>query len=137
MRIKSPRSSICRRLEVRTFWEMCPMDFFNSPKRLVPDKRSRRIRTFHLSLISVRVVSTGHAGSSERVFFFCCFHPKTSSSIFLVTIALLSAYFTICLYPPIIKLSDQEIKHIGGQKMAPSNIRFLTGNKIKKIRIWR
>ena len=40
------------------------MDFFNSPKRFVPGIRSRRMSTFHLSLISVSVVSTGQAGSS-------------------------------------------------------------------------
>ena len=40
------------------------MDFFNSPKRLVPGIRSRRIRTFHLSPMSIRVVSTGQEGKS-------------------------------------------------------------------------
>ena len=48
-----------RRLEVRTFWEMLPMDFFSSPKRLVPSMRSRRIRNFHLSEMRDRVASTG------------------------------------------------------------------------------
>ena len=42
------------------------MDFFSSPKRLVPGIRSRRIRTFHLSLIKVKVVSTGQAGRSAK-----------------------------------------------------------------------
>ena len=39
-------------------------DFLSSPKRFVPSIRSRRIKTFHLSPISIDVVSTGHAGNS-------------------------------------------------------------------------
>jgi len=43
------------------------MDFFSSPNRMVPwSSRSRKIRTFHLSLIRVSVVSTGQGGRSAR-----------------------------------------------------------------------
>lgn len=38
------------------------MDFLSSPNRLVPGIRSRRISTFHLSPMSISVVSTGRAG---------------------------------------------------------------------------
>ena len=44
------------------FWLTLPMDFFNSPNRFVPDSKSRIMSTFHLSLMSVSVVSTGQAG---------------------------------------------------------------------------
>ena len=47
---------------------LLPTDFFSSPKRFVPGSRSRRIRTFHLSPINARVVSTGQAGSTFFVF---------------------------------------------------------------------
>ena len=43
------------------------MDFFNSPKRFVPGSKSRKINTFHLSPINVKVVSTGNAGKSLMV----------------------------------------------------------------------
>lgn len=36
--------------------------FFSSPNRFVPGSKSRRINTFHLSLMRVSVVSTGQAG---------------------------------------------------------------------------
>ena len=38
------------------------MDLRSSPNRLVPVSRSRRMSTFHLSLMRVRVVYTGQAG---------------------------------------------------------------------------
>lgn len=44
------------------FWLTLPMDFFNSPNRFVPGSKSRIMSTFHLSLMSVSVVSTGQAG---------------------------------------------------------------------------
>ena len=53
-----------RSCAVSTFCETLPMDFFSSPKRLVPGIRSRRMSTFHLSPISRSVVSTGQAGNS-------------------------------------------------------------------------
>lgn len=46
--------------------------FFSSPKRFVPGIKSLNIRTFHLSPINVKVVSTGQAGSSF-VFSFICY----------------------------------------------------------------
>ena len=36
----------CHEVGGSTFWDMLPMDYFNSPSRFVPDKRLRRIRTF-------------------------------------------------------------------------------------------
>ena len=53
-----------RRLAVSTFWEIEPMDFLSSLKRFVPPSRSRMIRTFQRSEMSISVVSTGQAGSS-------------------------------------------------------------------------
>ena len=47
------------------FWLTLPMDFFNSPNRFVPGSKSRIMSTFHLSLMSVSVVSTGQAGKSS------------------------------------------------------------------------
>ena len=69
VRVNSPLSSIARSCAVSTFCDTFPIDFFNSPKRFVPDNRSRRIKTFHLSPIKVKVVSTGQAGNS---FVICC-----------------------------------------------------------------
>lgn len=39
------------------------MDFCNSANRFVPESKSRRIKTLHLSLIIVNVVSTGQFGN--------------------------------------------------------------------------
>ena len=55
---------MARSCAVRTFWETLPTDFFSSPKRFVQVSKSRSIKTFHLSPMRVRVVSTGQAGSS-------------------------------------------------------------------------
>ena len=44
-------------------------DFFNSPKRLVPVNKSRRINTFQRFEISPSVVSTGQMGSSFPAMF--------------------------------------------------------------------
>lgn len=60
-RFTSPLCSICRSCAVNTFCETCPIDFFNSPNRFVPGSKSLKIKTFHLSLIKVSVVSTGQA----------------------------------------------------------------------------
>ena len=60
--ISSPLSSIYQSWEVSTFWLTLPMDLFNSPNRFVPGSKSLMISTFHLSLMSVSVVSTGQAG---------------------------------------------------------------------------
>lgn len=62
VRISKPLSSICRSWDVSTFWLTLPIDFFNSPNLFVPGSKSRIMSTFHLSLISVSVVSTGQAG---------------------------------------------------------------------------
>src|SRR5699024_10872649 len=67
LRFTSPFSSMSRSCAVRTFCDTLPMDFFNSPNLFVPGKRSLRISTFHLSPISISVVSTGHAGNSFTV----------------------------------------------------------------------
>ena len=61
-------SSIARSCAVRTFCDTFPTDFFSSPNRFVPGIKSLRISTFHLSPISVKVVSTGQAGSSFFAF---------------------------------------------------------------------
>lgn len=71
LRFMSPLSSISRSCAVNTFCDTLPMDFFSSPKRFVPGSKSRRINTFHLSPMSVKVVSTGQAGNS---FFTVCSH---------------------------------------------------------------
>lgn len=78
-RCTRPFASIARSWTVSTFWETLPTHFFSSPKRLVPVIRSRRINTFHLSPIRVRVVSTGQAGSS----FFFTSSIATTSKILL------------------------------------------------------
>lgn len=62
--LTSPSSSISRSCCVRIFWLMEPMDFFNSPKRLVPSIKSLSISIFHLSPMMNRVVSTGQSGNS-------------------------------------------------------------------------
>ena len=68
LRLISPFSSISRSCAVNTFCDTLPMDFFYSPKRFVPESKSLRIKTFHLSPISINVVSTGQAGSSLTEF---------------------------------------------------------------------
>ena len=45
---------------------LVPSDFFNSPNRFVPVKRSFIIRTFQREFIIIKVVSTGHLGRSLR-----------------------------------------------------------------------
>ena len=89
VRISKPLSSICRSWEVSTFWLTLPMDFFNSPNRFVPDSKSRIMSTFHLSLMSVSVVSTGQAGKA--------FASLIVSSCLLVSKML---YSIILLYLP-------------------------------------
>jgi len=56
--------SISRRLEDRTFCDIPVTNFLSSPKRFVLLFKSRKIRTFHLSPISISVVYTGRSGSS-------------------------------------------------------------------------
>ena len=67
---------MARSWAVSTFCEMLPTDFFSWPKRFLPGIKSRRISTFHLSPISVSVVSTGQAGSSFFRFGSCIGHPS-------------------------------------------------------------
>ncbi len=108
--------SIWRSCAVRTFCVICPIEFFNSPNLFVPGSKSLRISTFHLSLMSIRVVSTGQEGSSfAGVFkdFFCSFHDVfllLVYSILQVTMAQLSAYFTVRWYGFIIVTVNNKCK---------------------------
>ncbi len=77
---KSPFSSIARSCAVRTFCDTFPTDFFSSPNRFVPGIKSLRISTFHLSPISVKVVSTGRA--RKCILCFCCNHFNPSEKFF-------------------------------------------------------
>ena len=58
------KNSVPKAVSWSTFWDTAPKDFLSSPKRFVPGSKSRRINTFHLSPIKVKVVSTGQAGNS-------------------------------------------------------------------------
>ena len=114
LRLISPLSSISRSCAVNTFCDTLPMDFFSSPKRFVPGSKSRRISTFHLSPMSVKVVSPGQAGNS---FFTVCHailpaskYIKSANRFLAVTTALYCAYFTICLYRYIISLCPIIVK---------------------------
>ena len=68
------------------------MDFFNSPNRFVPDNRSRRISTFHLSLISVSVVSTGQAGSTGGV-------GAVAAAVLFVSVIVILSFLCTHAYP--------------------------------------
>ena len=68
VRVNRPLSSMARSCAVNTFCDTLPTDFFNSPNLFVPVSRSRKIKTFHLSPIKDKVVSTGQAGNSFTVF---------------------------------------------------------------------
>ena len=61
LRVCRPLFSIEREFAVSTFCEIPPREFLSCPNLLVPSNKSRMINTFHLSLMRVKVVSTGHA----------------------------------------------------------------------------
>ena len=92
------QSSIMLNYEVKN--NTLPMDFFNSPNRLVPVIKSRRIRTFHLSPINMSVVSTGQAGSSFAV----CIASFPFNSFYLAVTVKKEVYSIKDLYKTIIIL---------------------------------
>ena len=62
LRVIRPACSMALRWLVRTFWVMPFTDRMSSLNRFVPVSKSRMMRTFHLSPISCKVISTGQSG---------------------------------------------------------------------------
>ena len=95
LRFTRPSSSIERKWAVSTFCDMPLTDFFNSPNRLVPVSKSRRISIFHRSLISVTVSSTSQCGNC---FFIIVLPYKVSRRYYSTKKCLLDDYILPLLF---------------------------------------
>ena len=116
-----PDSSMVRRLVVSTFWEIPPIERCSSLNRMTPLRlRSRKIRTCHLLPMSVRVVSTGHAGKELSRSFVISPYPKVqvnANSYLLAPTALSCAYFQLdCVNHSVCLVERQHRKRAIRQK---------------------